>query len=231
MIDRRAAPVAVAPAATPLVRPRRPRAARAGRSEPARQRRQVHAARRHHPSSPSSDGHGRDPRHRHRRRPRAELLPNVFDLFVQGERPLDRTRRRARHRAHARAAAGRAARRPRRGPQRRPRQGSEFVVRLPVDGRRRADEGRRHDGAPAASRPHAQVLVVEDHQDAARGARHDARDLGPRGARRARRRRRARRASTWRPTSSSPTSGLPRIDGYELARRLRAPALRWRARP
>ena len=53
----------------------------------------------------------------------ADMLPKIFDLFVQAHHTIDRIARRPRHRAHAGAAAGRAARRhrPRRERRRRAR--------------------------------------------------------------------------------------------------------------
>ena len=112
--------------------------------EPADQRREVHAARRaHHDRGARRRWATRVlsvTRHRHRHSS-CELLPRVFDLFVQetpGARPLGR---RSRPRPVDRPVAGRAARRRRRSAQRRPGPGQR-VHRASAKGGRRCHHRR-----------------------------------------------------------------------------------------
>jgi PAS domain S-box-containing protein len=153
----------------------------------------------------------------------AELLPQIFDLFVQGDASLDRARgglgigltivRRLVEMHGGRVEA--------RSPG--PRQGSEFVLHLPVlapafapAGEMRGLEG-RHDTARGLK-----ILVVEDNEDAAEGLAtvlqlwghdvHMAYD-GPTAL---------GLAERHEPDVIVSDVGLPGMDGYELARRLRA---------
>jgi PAS domain S-box-containing protein len=153
----------------------------------------------------------------------ADLLPRVFDIFVQGDRSLDRAegglgiglslveRLLALHGGTIRAySAG-------------PGQGSELVVRLPV-----AESPVAEPSPPSPARmsgarsPRLRVLVVDDNQDAMESLAmllgfwgHDvvtasdgttAVDL----------------ALQRRPHVVLLDIGLPGIDGYEVARRIRA---------
>jgi CheY-like chemotaxis protein len=152
----------------------------------------------------------------------AELLPRVFDLFTQGDRSLARSEGglgigltlvkdlAEMHGGRAEAFSG--------GPG----QGSEFVVRLPVLERR---QGRPQGdgeaiGVPAGSAGR-HILVVDDNADAAeslamllRVRGHEVRvALDGETALQA--------ASTYRPEVVLLDIGLPRMDGYEVARRLR----------
>jgi CheY-like chemotaxis protein len=149
-----------------------------------------------------------------------DLLPRIFDLFIQGERSLDRSQgglgvgltlvRRLVELHGGRVAvhsAGRGA-------------GSEFVVRLPRIASPRAA------GPPAAAiRPPAtarRVLVVEDNADAREMLRivlemaghqvHEAPD-GQAAC---------EAAAQVGPEVVLVDIGLPGLDGYEVARRLRA---------
>ena len=152
-----------------------------------------------------------------------ELLPRVFDLFVQGHRALDRSQGglglglaivRTMVELHGgRVSADSAG----------PGKGSEFVVRLP------AARVATLTPAPQARLPGAlhgqtrgrRVLVVDDNQDAADAlvealAAHGhgatvAYD-GPSGL---------EAAARSRPEVAFLDIGLPVMDGYELARRLR----------
>ncbi len=149
-----------------------------------------------------------------------DLVPNVFDLFVQGDRSLARTRgglgigltivRRLIElhggRVHAHSAGiGR---------------GSEFVVELPVTHAPPAAE--RAGGAPPsdAAAP-LRVLVVEDNQDSAESLAtvighwgHDVRVALDAAAA-------LETVENWRPHVVVSDLGLPRMDGFELARRVR----------
>jgi CheY-like chemotaxis protein len=151
------------------------------------------------------------------------LLPRMFDLFVQGERGLARSqgglgigltlvRRLAElHGGSVEAHSD--------GPGR----GSEFTVRLP---RIPAPAVALPVAQPAAepARPRRRILLVEDNTD----ARETLRDLlelhghevheaasGPDGI---------EKALRLRPDLSLIDIGLPGLDGYEVARRIRASA-------
>ena len=151
----------------------------------------------------------------------AETLPRIFDLFAQDDRSLVRSQGglgigltlvRSLVELHGgtvhAASAG-------------PGKGSEFVVRLPAPPGDPAAPGR----APAESapgRPHRRILVVDDHADSARTlARvlelwgHEVRvaHSGPDGI---------AEAAARPPDLILLDIGLPGMDGYEVARRLRA---------
>ena len=152
---------------------------------------------------------------------RAELLPRVFDLFVQADRSLERsagglgiglTLVRQLVQLHGGTVEASSA-----GPGR----GSTFTVRLPV----LADPPDSDDAArPAVAGPARRVLVIEDNEDAREMLRnllhilghevHEACD-GASGIEEARR---------LRPDAALIDIGLPGIDGYEVARRIRADA-------
>ncbi len=157
----------------------------------------------------------------------AELLPHIFDLFEQGRRGLDRSqgglgvgltlaqRLVAMHQGTIEARSAGSG------------QGAEFVVRLPcLAGVADRDTSAAAEGAPAAA-PACRVLVVDDNRDAAETtatvlalAGHDVRSaadgteaLGL--------------AAIHAPQVVVLDIGLPGIDGYEVAARLRElPALR-----
>jgi signal transduction histidine kinase len=150
---------------------------------------------------------------------RAELLPRVFELFVQGDRSLERSagglgigltlvRQLVElHGGTVEASSPGLGR------------GSTFTVRLPVlPAPPESDDAAR----PATTAPARRVLVVEDNDDAREMLRnllhlfghevHEACD-GASGIEEARR---------VRPDAALIDIGLPGIDGYEVARRIRA---------
>jgi two-component system CheB/CheR fusion protein len=153
-----------------------------------------------------------------------EVLPHVFEPFVQADRSLDRSRGglglglslvKAMVEQHGGTVSARSE-----GPGR----GAELLIRLPVE-----EEEPTRARPPAAARdrmPRHRVLVVEDNLDAAETLRemlllwdqdveiaHD----GRRGLERAR---------AFRPDVVLCDIGLPGMDGYAVARALRAdPAL------
>jgi signal transduction histidine kinase len=150
----------------------------------------------------------------------AEMLPCVFDPFTQGERPLDRSqgglgigltlvRRLVELHGGSVAAfsAGLGL-------------GSEFVVRLPA----LAEEGLPTKAPTTNGRgkgPPSRVLVVDDSRDAAESLAvllrlygHDVRTAHD-GATA------LEVARGFHPQAALLDIGLPRMDGYELARRLR----------
>ena len=84
-----------------------------------------------------------------------DMLPHVFDLFVQARPPVEPVAGRAGHRPDAGAAAGGDARRPGRGPQRRARAraaNSWCASRPPTRRRRRAGTAAERPAAAAAGR-------------------------------------------------------------------------------
>ncbi len=156
---------------------------------------------------------------------RAEMLPRVFDLFAQADQSLDRspgglgvglTLARSLVELHGGTVEAHSD-----GPGR----GSEFVVRLPIAdcGLRIADSADNPQSAirnPQSRR----VLVVDDNRDAAesltmllRAAGHEVQTAhsGPAALEAAR---------AFRPEAVLLDIGLPGLDGYEVARRLRGEA-------
>jgi len=154
----------------------------------------------------------------------ADLLPYIFDLFIQGERRLDRaqgglgiglTLVQRLVELHAGSIEAFSA-----GPG----QGSRFTVRLAAIPGPPADETL----AAPASKPKAsrRVLVIEDNDDSREMLRqllehaghevHDAGD-GPQGI---------DAALRLEPDVALIDVGLPEIDGYEVARRIRAESRR-----
>lgn len=151
----------------------------------------------------------------------AELLPRIFDLFVQSHRPIDRVEGglglglsivRSLVELHGGTVTARSE-----GPG----HGSEFRVRLPAH----EPPLPEHHGALASTQPAARrgrrVLVVDDNQDAAdllaealAAAGHEARRAfdGPAAL---------RLAAEFAPDVALLDLGLPVMDGWELARRLR----------
>jgi len=153
----------------------------------------------------------------------AALLPRVFEQFVQGERTLDRSRGglglglsivRSLVERHGGAVTARSEG---------ARQGSEFVVRLPLDLSRPITGvgGVASPQTPGDQRPPARVLVVDDNLDAAdlftealRAAGHDVRTAydGPSAL---------VAAAALAPEVAFIDIGLPLMDGYEVAQHLR----------
>jgi PAS domain S-box-containing protein len=154
----------------------------------------------------------------------ADMLPKIFDLFVQAERRLDRSQgglgigltlvRRLVEMHGGSVVASSAG----------PGQGSEFVVRLPaLDEARKGELLRRPpDQGPATPSPRRRILVVDDNVDAAESLAlllrlegHDARPAhsGPAALE-------AVRAEP--PEVVILDLGMPGMDGFEVARRVRA---------
>jgi PAS domain S-box-containing protein len=155
-----------------------------------------------------------------------ELLPRVFDLFTQAERSLDRSKgglgiglalvqrlvEMHRGRVEAYSALG---------------QGSEFVVRLPVLLTPTPQAPSTPTETPTPTGPSLRVLVVDDNVDTAESlamllktSGHDARTAltGPTAL---------EAALDYRPNVVLLDIGLPGLDGYEVAKRMRQqPGLR-----
>jgi PAS domain S-box-containing protein len=151
-----------------------------------------------------------------------ESCDRIFDLFVQGPDPLKRAGgglgvgltlvRRLVH-LHGGTVEARSE-----GPGK----GSEFVVRLPL--RKATSVSRPGAGAPAAA-PAAiarRILVVDDNEDAAEGLAEFLRVLGHHvrmafdGATA------LEEAERHRPEVAFLDIAMPKMDGYEIARRLRS---------
>jgi len=148
-----------------------------------------------------------------------DLLPSVFDLFTQGTRPLDRSQGglgvgltivRRIVELHGGSVAAQSAGHG---------QGSQFVVRLPLSPSPAAPAELRRSAKQESKR--LEMLVVDDNHDAAfttaqllRHAGHEVRTahsgLEALDA-----------ALAHRPDAILLDLGLPEIDGYEVARRLR----------
>jgi PAS domain S-box-containing protein len=151
----------------------------------------------------------------------ADLLPHVFELFVQGDKSLERTRGglgigltvvQRLVEMHGGTVTASSA-----GPGR----GSEFIVRLPV-----ASPGQRAEAAQPAQQPPRtanprRVLVVDDNVDGAEsialllrlwGNETRVAHTGPEAL---------RVAEEYRPDVVLLDIGLPEMSGYEVARRLR----------
>jgi CheY-like chemotaxis protein len=154
-----------------------------------------------------------------------DLLPKVFDLFTQGDRSLDRSEGglgigltlvkslvEMHHGTVEVHSEGHG-------------KGSEFVVRLPILERRRERRQDTHD--PSTARPcrvSRRILVVDDNVDGAnslamylRMQGHEVRiaNDGPAAL---------DAAQALQPEVVLLDIGLPKMDGYEVARRLRAQA-------
>jgi PAS domain S-box-containing protein len=157
-----------------------------------------------------------------------EMLPRIFDLFVQAERRLDRPQGGVGigltlvkklvelHGGRIEATSAGLGR------------GSEFVVRFPTLPEQHPGEKARAAGRGGASElPRRRVLVVDDNQDAAdslamllRLAGQDVRSAydGPSAL---------AQAKDFQPALVFLDIGMPGMDGYETARRLRGePGLR-----
>jgi len=147
-----------------------------------------------------------------------DLLPRVFDLFVQGDRTLDRSQgglgiglsvvKRLIEMHEGQVAARSAG----------PGQGSTFEIRLPLIERPSA-VAPETGSAPSAP---ARLLIVDDNQDAADSLAlllelqgHEVATVYTAQAA-------LQRAQTFIPSIVLLDIGLPEMDGYEVARRMRA---------
>jgi CheY-like chemotaxis protein/anti-sigma regulatory factor (Ser/Thr protein kinase) len=153
----------------------------------------------------------------------AELLPHVFDLFTQGEQGMDRHSGglglglaivKTLVQMHGGTVIAHSD-----GPGR----GSTFTVRLPVveASARKPSGGAAPRHRRTAARPY-RILVVDDNEDALAllgealaAAGHDVRTASD--ATRA-----LELARQWQPELAILDIGLPEVDGYELASRIRS---------
>jgi two-component system CheB/CheR fusion protein len=154
-----------------------------------------------------------------------ELVPRMFDLFVQGDRALDRkegglgigltlVKRLTELHGGTVAAASSGLR-----------QGSQFTVRMPL----RAAEAIGTKFVPGATQPERvfRVLVVDDNEDAAQSLAMLLEILGHRVETASDAPSALSRAPVFQPDLVLLDVGLPNMNGYEVARALRAqPSLR-----
>ncbi|MBW4051772.1 MAG: response regulator [Proteobacteria bacterium] len=148
----------------------------------------------------------------------AELLPRVFDLFVQSDRTLDRSQGglgiglavvRSLIEMHGGQVTVRSA-----GPGR----GSTFAVRLPRIERAAV---RDTEGPPAAVTPR-RILIVDDNFDAADTLAALLQMQGHQTHSACSAREALQSVLSFRPDVALLDIGLPEMNGYELAERLRA---------
>ena len=153
-----------------------------------------------------------------------EFLPHVFELFTQGDRSLDRSqgglgigltlvRKLIQlHGGTVQACSEGIGR------------GSEFIVRLPIIAAKPRIGPRRHEEAAAAPKPARKVLVVDDNVDTAESTAMLLRLSGHQvhvaydGASV------LEQVDAFQPDVVLLDIGLPGIDGYEVARSIRARA-------
>jgi len=150
----------------------------------------------------------------------AELLPRVFDLFVQGQTALHRPapglgigltlvkRLVDLHGGRIEAASE--------GPGR----GSVFTIRFPL--RHAPRDAAAAAPVPGRGRVRRRVLIVEDNDDARDMLRHLLEQTGHEVHEAADGLSGLERAFALRPDAAVIDIGLPELDGYEVARRLRA---------
>ena len=150
-----------------------------------------------------------------------EMRTHVFDLFVQGPDARRRVRGglgigltlvRRLVQLHGGTIEARSA-----GPG----MGSEFIVRLPLRGRVSAESSSRASAGLPQPAHRQRVLIVDDNADAAESLAELLRDCGHNVRTAADGSTALRDAPLFRPEVVILDIGLPEIDGYEVARRLR----------
>jgi len=149
-----------------------------------------------------------------------ELLPKVFNLFMRGERGLDRMQgglgvgltlvRKLVQRHGGRVEALSQG----------PGQGSEFIVHLPVPARPQGREQPEPAKEEPAKKP-MRVLIVDNSLDAVHSLAILLQDWGYKVREAYDGATGLKEAEAWRPNVVVLDIGMPGMDGYEVARRLR----------
>ena len=148
-----------------------------------------------------------------------DVLPRIFDLFVQAERSLDRsmgglglglTLVKRLVELHGGSVSAWSA-----GPE----QGSEFVIRLPI--LLEADGPADPVAPPVSAGPELRIVVVEDNRDGREGLRMLLESWGHRVEEAGDGRRGLELALSSRPDVALIDVGLPELDGYQVAQAIR----------
>jgi PAS domain S-box-containing protein len=153
----------------------------------------------------------------------ADMLPGIFEMFIQGEGPLERSQGglgiglslvRALVELHGGSIEARST-----GPG----QGSEFIMRLPAilpapSGSRRGDDG------DDSCRPHHRILVVDDNRDAALSSSMILKVMGHETRTAYDGLEALEAAADFRPDVILLDIGLPKLNGYEVCRQIRTQA-------
>ena len=203
-------------------RVRRRRAAHAGVLESPHECRKVHQRGRsrldlREVGRTSRDGLRSRQRHRHRGRPASIGVRHVH----AGESFESPRSGRPRHRPDAGAQPGGSARRPSRGAKRWLGRGSEFVVELPVVAA--SAVGPIESSSPRQF-PRRRILIVDDNRDAAETLGELLRALGATVSVAHSGSDALEKLRSFGPDSVLLDIGMPDMDGYEVARRIRATA-------
>ncbi|HWB09821.1 MAG TPA: PAS domain S-box protein [Pirellulales bacterium] len=153
----------------------------------------------------------------------AEALPRIFEMFSQVDRTMDRaqgglgiglTLVRRLTEMHGGRVEARSE-----GPGR----GSEFVVRLPVaDAPQRHSSDRAPDGPGGEAGPHRRILVVDDNRDSASSLGMMLKLMGNEVRTAHDGLAALEAAEHFRPDFILLDIGLPKLNGYETCRRIRA---------
>ena len=152
----------------------------------------------------------------------SKMLTSIFDMFTQVDRSYGAVAEWTRHRSDAGTAASRYARRERLRPAvMAPIEGSEFIVRLPLPIQTPDEPPPTSDGPRPTALSECRILVVDDNKDSAetlgmllRLKGNDIR-IAYDGLKA------VEVAEAFRPELMLLDIGLPKLNGYEVAQRIR----------